>query len=245
MLYIGIDMTKQKLRPAKNSATSSTKKQVATPRATEKRTYRTTKPEIKRAYFVEAMERAHINQEKIAQAWGVNPALVSRTFSGKRKLQMSEAVKLASLLSRPLDEILANAGVKVAGTRVSASELALTGVVDGALMIQRGAIGGSRRAPNPMPGLSGLQVVRMQTAGTPYDSMDGGLVYFQELTGPIGADVVGRLCVVKLRGDRGEALRVVKRGYTPGSFNLHLMNGQMSDESAELETASPVIWMKL
>ena len=69
------------------------------------------------------------------------------------------------------------------------------------------------------------------------------MVYFSVSEG-VDANAVGHICVVRVRG--GEALlRVVKRGYQTGRFNLSMLNGIGGEEDAELDSASPVVWLRM
>lgn len=76
---------------------------------------------------------------------------------------------------------------------------------------------------------------------------DGWLLFYSRDPEPDVGVVLGKTCVVKLAGNHGQdgdtMVRQVRRGPTPGKFNLMPMNGQMI-EDVELEWAAPVLDMR-
>lgn len=126
--------------------------------------------------------------------------------------------------------------------------LEITGWIDGYLNVHEGLPGQSRAFAEPFTGaVKAAAVLRCQTTGSQFDGIDGALIYYYP-TDRGEADVVGRMAVVGFRGGDGQlryGLRVVKRGYEPGRFNLVLINGVMAESDAQLISAAPVLWMKL
>jgi phage repressor protein C with HTH and peptisase S24 domain len=76
---------------------------------------------------------------------------------------------------------------------------------------------------------------------------DGWLLFYSRTPEPDANAVLGKTCVVKIAGENGEEgetmVRQVRRGFTPGRFNLVPMNGAMAEDVA-LEWAAPVLDMK-
>jgi transcriptional regulator with XRE-family HTH domain len=198
-------------------------------------------------WFKDQMEAKGFSQNQLGKRLGMDPAAISRVLNGQRKLKIEEATQMAEILELPLEEVLANAGigkVKITG-KERKEALSIGGWVDGDLALHAGAPLGPKSAPNPAPGQKGIEVYRFQTQGSAFDGMDGGLVYFQRMKG-VMPECVGRLCVVKISGSRKkELLRTIRRGYEPGKFNLYLLNGAIAEESAQLDDASPVLWLKM
>ncbi len=76
---------------------------------------------------------------------------------------------------------------------------------------------------------------------------DGWLLFYSRTPEPDANAVLGKTCVVKIAGENGAEgetmVRQVRRGFTPGRFNLVPMNGAMAEDVA-LEWAAPVLDMK-
>ena len=76
---------------------------------------------------------------------------------------------------------------------------------------------------------------------------DGWLLFYSRAPEPDTNAVLGKTCIVKLAGENGAEgdtmVRQVRRGPTPGRFNLVPMNGSMAEDVA-LEWAAPVLDMK-
>jgi transcriptional regulator with XRE-family HTH domain len=196
-------------------------------------------------WFQSELQRNNITQRRVARALNLDPSSITLMFHGKRKLQIKEAVQLANLFGVPLDDVLSNAGLKTE-TKESTELLPIEGWIDGEMRIHWGQPKGQKTAPIPSFGGKNIKVLRYQTIGSNIESLDGGLVYYSESKG-LHSDSIGRLCVVKRAEDRrgSSLLAVVKRGYSAGAFNLVDLAGRAVMEDAVLESASPVIWLKL
>jgi hypothetical protein len=66
---------------------------------------------IDSAWFKKKLGQAKQSMRGLAKYMDLDVAAVSRTFSGNRKLQLSEATKIAHFLRVPLGEVLRHAGV--------------------------------------------------------------------------------------------------------------------------------------
>ncbi len=68
---------------------------------------------------------------------------------------------------------------------------------------------------------------------------DGDLVYVEVSDALPGPEIIGKLCVVEL--DNGDMLiKMVRRGYTPGRYNLHSFDGRPPIEDAQVIKAARV-----
>lgn len=90
------------------------------------------------------------------------------------------------------------------------------------------------------PGLDPMKTVAVEVTGDSMSPMiqNGWLVFYSRDPESDAAAVIGKTCVVKLDDGR-MLLKQVRRGYSPGKFNLLSVNAPMI-EDAELEWASPV-----
>jgi len=192
---------------------------------------------------------AGITQREIASELGADFSTVNHLITGRRPMRDADAETIAGMLKMSVALFLSKLRSESAPTMpeglaraVGSGEIEITGWVDGKLVVHDGKPKGPGMAP-PLPDGTAVKVVRCQTQGSVFDGLDGALVYYTPTEG-VDASAVGHMCVVKVRG--GESLlRVVKRGYTAGRFNLSLLNGVTSEEDAHLSGASPVIWLKM
>lgn len=204
-------------------------------------------------WFKDQIKRVGLSQRQIAKIWGINQAVISHMFSGKRRITFEEAVKWAEILKVPFEDVAINAGLKLPATIITASgesplrALEIKGWVDGQLSIHWSATS-LGTAPNPT-GRSDVAVLQCRTTGGPFEGMDAALLYYFADAKGIDSDPTGKLCVVKIAGadtqDQPFVLRVVKRGYETGKHNLCYPNGTLKEESVILELATPILWMKL
>lgn len=182
------------------------------------------------------------NQRELARLLGWNPSDVNRLFKGHRVLQTREAPELASVLKVSPVEVFARAGIQIDDDRRA---IPIIGHVDGTgqAYLNLLARGG------PAPALSNLPAdavaARMQTAASSLDVFDGFTLYFspwRENLAP-GAEHIGRLCIVKVRGDGPPVLRSLRRGYKAGTWNLSsICSPDVTDVT--LEWATPVLMMR-
>lgn len=191
-----------------------------------------------------------ISQREAARRLGLNQATISLMFKGKRLMPMSEAPKWAELLNCGMEDVMNNAGVDVPegapAVKGSMTKLPVEGWADGDLVVHWGAVGlkGSKTVANPGSRSGHTKCIRCQTSGSKFQGMDGTLVYYDHYEG-IAPESVGRWCVVKIRGSDASMIRVPNRGYESGKHNLQLPTGETSEENVIIESASPILWMKL
>lgn len=195
---------------------------------------------------------AGITQREVAKELGADFATVNHLITGRRPMRDDDAQVIAGMLKMPVAAFLSKlrsvsppAMPEGLSQAVASGDLEITGWVDGMLIVHDGRPKGPTAAPAIVgPDASGpVRVVRCQTQGSVFDGIDGALVYFKEL-GDVAAESVGRMCVAAIEGG-DTVLRVVKRGYSAGRFNLSMLNGVLAEEDARLRSASPVIWLKL
>jgi transcriptional regulator with XRE-family HTH domain len=200
------------------------------------------KPSINEKWFRDRIEAVGLSQRKVAKALGINPSSISHMFKGNRKMPLEEAALWAELLKVTVEEILLNAGVKISSSsKAFITQIEIDGWVDGLLSVHWTAPKGPKTAPNPL-GSSDIGVLRCQTLGSPFEGMDGALLYYYD-TKSVNPDCLERLSLVEFSGK--SFIRIVKRGYEPGKYNLTLSNGTPKEEGIELERATPIVWMKL
>lgn len=184
-------------------------------------------------WFKDRMADVGISQRKLADMIELDHSLLSRTFDGKRRLQLSEAGLLAVHLHVAPEEVIRRAGIQAPWSDRTAK---YTHIIDRQGRLTAIAKWGlTTEAPPRFPS-NGL-VARVQDTGSLYD----GWSVFWAPRSRIDVDSIGKLCVVTL-ADGTMALRFVRQGYEPGSYNLTRLEGE-GEENAALTATSPVLWI--
>lgn len=205
-------------------------------------------------WFKEQIRATKTSQRQIAFKMGLDPTVISHVFNGRRKISFEEALKWAEILGQPVSAVASNAGIdipeselfKKAESSVGAlfDTVPVIGWIDPAFNVVLGLAKGPQTVPNPilsLPASKDLVALRCQTGGF----MDGALFYYFQHSDPAAFyEALERSCVVKI-GNGKRLVRLIKRGYEPGKFNLHGFNGELLEESVVVLEASPVVWMKL
>jgi transcriptional regulator with XRE-family HTH domain len=194
-----------------------------------------TKHFINHRWFASRLEDKRLSQRQFAKQIGLDPSAVTLLFQGKRAMKMSEAAKIANLLGVPVSDVLQNAGLPTG--QGGAKEVTLVGWVDGDSEVHfqpQGPI----PAPQALP--DNCVAVQCRTAMTTQEHMDGWVLFYEQPNGHQIDYALNKNCIVKLRN--GVTLMAyLKRGYTPGKFNLY---GAAHIMDADLEYATPVLWIK-
>lgn len=198
----------------------------------------TSKPKIDTAWFRDRIIVRHLSQRKLAKALGLDPAAMSLMLRGKRHILPTEAEKLAIELGVPLDEVLEHIGINTdAGAENTAP---IVGISNDAGEVRLGRVEGPRRVPSPVGMPSGGSVLRVQGEGF----VDGWLAFYVP-SSTIDPAAIGRLAVVQIAGANEWYLRVLRRGYTKGTYNLQDVLGKgIAVEGVKVASAAPVLWLK-
>lgn len=173
---------------------------------------------------------------------GLDPSSLSKTLLGKRNMSLEEAAQLAIILSEPITEILAHAGLDVRTVRHKApGTVPIEGSVDASHTITALQRSQARvNCPRDIP--ENCVAFVYQTAQTKMDNLDGWILYAEPLNGSVAPECIDRLCVVRVRGGR-KAVGFVRRGMTPGTYHLWDYDGQVLKDS-QLEAGTPVLLIK-
>lgn len=204
---------------------------------------------VNAAWFKSVWSTQGFTQRKIAKTLGMKAPSLSLFLRGKRHLKLEEATILSETMGVPLQEVMAKAGVK-AILLGSKETVPVEGSIDGNLEVHFGAPKGPRTATRPTAGTGELAALRFQTTGTPLAVVDGACVYYSPApkasakTVPPKLELMGKHAIVKCEGGKKWFLRVCNRGYDAGTWNLHHMNGTLMEESATIEAALPVVWLR-
>ena len=194
-------------------------------------------PDVDRRYFDNLMRDRQMSLRGLAKLMGMTHSQLSLAFSGHRRLKLEEAAQIAGVFNEPLHRVAEAAGISTPPS--GRDRVGVVGVVRGDGVIEMHGPGVTERTAAP-PGLPDDGVaVQFRTAGSALGWADGWVLFAPALR-PADASVLGRLALVKIK-DGPSAVATVTRGYRDGSFNL---DGFYRQESAQLEAAAPVIWIR-
>jgi transcriptional regulator with XRE-family HTH domain len=190
-----------------------------------------------RHWFIEQLKKEGMNQRAFAKKLDLDPAAVSYMLSGRRRVTLDEAKKIADLFGVNTTEVMRNAGVQVTE---DAPLIPLKGItVDGTQIID---LEGEtlRRVIAPYDVSSRDYVVQDRTGSRP---TDGWLYYIsgQELN---PANNLDHFALIKLSS--GERIfGIPKKGYEAGQFNVLLgIDLKKTLTGQTIEYVSPVKWIK-
>lgn len=190
--------------------------------------------ELNRRFFDSLMADKKLSLRSLAARMGMGHSQLSLTFSGARKMSLSEASQLSQIFNVPLHAIVENAGVTVKPLVGNRAQVIGAVQGDGAVELYEAGVIERTTAPEGMP--DDVAAVHCRTTGTALEWIDGAVMFFRRHYG-IDPAYLGRLCLCKIK-DGPVVLAMVKRGYRDNTSNL---SGPYLRESVTLEWASPVI----
>jgi DNA-binding XRE family transcriptional regulator len=205
-----------------------------------------TKSQFNTNWFKDQIKKAGISQRAAARIVGIHHASLIHMFNGNRRMPVDEARNWADLFNTAVEDIYSNAGLNIVSSEEKGALVDIKGWIDPELTVHWGATPGPRKTLNPLSGnAKNIGALRCQTAGGFFEGIDGAHLYFT-LTAASRVDLecLNRLSLVSVPSKR-HYVRVLKRGYESGKFNLALPNGDISESDVVLESATPILWMKL
>lgn len=229
--------------------------------------------DINSEWFRSEMEICGVSQRALADRFDVDPSSVSLMLTGKRAMKVSEAVVFSRLFSQPLEIVLLNAGLGITeellGPRGASSRIysgapsgagsdetqaepfspeamvPVVGYASGDLEVHAG----EPRGPKMVPSLGGEvlerhRALRIIRPSLKFQALDGATIHFLDQGDHVEPTTIGKFSVVKLKS--GEVfLRVIKKGYQPGRFDLLHLSGEPSHEDVLITSSSLILGMKL
>lgn len=186
---------------------------------------------VNKAFFDDLLVSKGMSLRQLAKRMDVLPSQLSLTFNGKRRMQMAEAVRISQLLGAPLSEVMAAAGI----IEATARRCKVVGILTGDAFIKEVEKDSIERVmvPDGMP--SEVVAIQARTAESPLGFMDGWVMFCNGEQPP--EELLDRYCVVKLADGR-QLPATIRRGYTPGTFNLFGINTLLNER---VVSASPIL----
>lgn len=166
-------------------------------------------------WFRDSLQDRRMTQREFASRVGIDPASLTLTLQGKRRMTIERAADFARELCVPMDDVMKKFGV---GSHEDAQRVPIIGYVDGAAEVTftPEPIG---RTISPFMLPQDVAALTMRSTATPLDMMHGWLFFVgPEMTAADGA--IDRTAIVQAKGHRKPLLRLIRRGATPGLFTL-------------------------
>ncbi len=191
---------------------------------------------VNKSFFLDLLKDRSMSLRTLAKRLDILPSQLSLTFSGVRRMQISEAVKIAQILGAPLNEVMVQAGIEEARTDRRRCEV--IGFMNGRGEVEKPPQGEVDRTLIPEGLSADVRAVQARTAHSKLDWMDGFLMFCNGKQEP--DELLGRLVWAKIQGGN-EVIATVRRGYSPGTYNL---SGPFVLESQRLEWAAQILLTK-
>jgi hypothetical protein len=193
---------------------------------------------LDKTWFTARLADIEQSQGALARHMGMDPSAISLLLNGRRRIEPGRAEQIADFLRVPVADVLRlGLGLKV--DRARAPLFPMVGTVNAQMLVTMDSPGARVEGSQALP--ADAVAVRLQTAGTQTDWLDGWLMFFQPARGMDPA-LVTRLCVAEL-ADGSRRLGNLRRGYAEGVYNLVIGPGSML-ENVTITSATPVLWIK-
>lgn len=189
--------------------------------------------DVKKSFFMDLLRDKRMSLRTLAKRMDILPSQLSLTFSGTRRMQIAEAVKIAQVLGAPINEVMVNAGIEEA--RTDRRRCKIVGFVNGDSEIHPPEDGVIDKTLMPEGLSSECEAVQARTTGTPLAWADGWVFFSNGKQDP--DELEGRFVRAKIK-DGPEVLATILRGYEPGTYNL---SGPRNMVSQRIEWAKAVI----
>lgn len=188
-----------------------------------------------RHWFREQLASRNMSQRFFAEFLKIDPSAVSYMLSGRRKVTLEEAKKIADLFGVNTTEVMRQAGVLVTD---DSRPLPLRGFTSNGQI--EWLEGEQKTVHGPFDAGRKDYVIQNRTGMGPSD----GWLYFVDGERMDPALGLERLCVLKL-GSGEEILGIVKKGYSEGVYNV-LLGPDLKKTLHEqtVEYVSPIKWIK-
>lgn len=195
-----------------------------------------TSQKVNTKWFRERLSERDMSMRRLAKLLELDPSAVSLMLRGKRTMTADEANRISGLLTIPVTEVLAQAGIPIED---DARSFPVKAWVDARGALHTITAKNARRvtAPRDVPG-AGL-AVQIRASELSSD----GWVLFSGAFDTRVESFIDRLCVVELAG-YGHMIGTLKRGYDDEKFNLVPFTGAATIDNVAVKAAAPVLWIR-
>lgn len=195
-----------------------------------------TAQKVNTKWFRERLAERDMSMRRLAKLLEIDPSAVSLMLRGKRVMSADEANRISGLLTLPVTEVLAQAGIPI---EEDARSIPVKAFCDARGTLHSVTTKAPRRvsAPRDIPG-AGL-AVQVRAAEL---AVDGWVLFSGAFDTRVEA-MIDRLCIVEVKGD-GHLVGILKRGYDEEKFNLVPFTGGAAVENVAVKSAAPVLWIR-
>lgn len=191
---------------------------------------------INTVWFKDRLAERDMSMRRLAKLLELDPSAVSLMLRGRRVMTADEANRISGLLTIPVTEVLAQAGIPIEEDR---RQLQIKATIDARGVLTPVTAKTPRRiaAPHDVPANGLAAQVRAS------ELVQDGWVLFAGAFDPRVHSLLDRLCIVDIRGD-GHRVGTVKRGYEEDRFNVVPFVGKGTIDNVVVKAAAPVLWIR-
>jgi DNA-binding XRE family transcriptional regulator len=166
-------------------------------------------------WIAEQLLALGMNQKDLSERIGLDPGAMSRTIAGRRRLQISEANKIATLFGTSLMDVLENFGIADPGVKTEIVPIILAASKHGDLA----PLPGKDTVPSLPSFPDAKYVAQWREPGSPFD----GWLFFVTA---ISTDIeLTRLAAIHLENGKS-VLGVLSKSYVPGRYRVSPQGGE-------------------
>lgn len=191
---------------------------------------------INTKWFRDRLAERDMSLRRLAKLLELDPSAVSLMLRGMRTMTADEANRISGLLTIPVTEVLAQAGIPI---EEDARSMPIKATIDARGALHPVAAKNPRRvvAPRDVPAAGLAMQVRAP------ELLHDGWVLFAGAFDPRVMSMIDRVCVVEIAG-AGRVVGTIKRGYDDGRVSVVPFVGNANIENVEPKSAAPVLWIR-
>lgn len=166
-------------------------------------------------WFRDLLADRKMTQREFASRVGCDPASLTLTLQGKRRMTIERAADFARELCIPVDDVMRRFGI---GSHETAARVPIIGYIDGAAEVTFTPEPiGKTVSPFLLP--QDIAALTMRSTAGPLDMMHGWLFFVgPEMASAEGA--IDRTAIVTAKGHKRPLLRLIRRGAAAGLYTL-------------------------
>jgi DNA-binding XRE family transcriptional regulator len=196
----------------------------------------TTMSEINKDWFTNRLRAIKLSQRQLAKKIGLDPAAMSYTFSGKRRMTMPEAKAIADVLMVQVTEVMRQAGIEVLDDVKKVPIAGYIGTGSAVTLLPKGTHD-TVIAPGDVP--HGTFALQLRIPNNPYD---GWLVFVSGQQQPPN-ELLDRYAIVAT-SDGQMLSAMIRRGYKQKLHNLMLLPEGTVLENREIAWGARALWIQ-
>lgn len=187
-------------------------------------------------WFKQKLAERKLSQRQLAKLMNLDPAAITLTLRGQRKMTNEEANFIASAIGVPVTEVLRQAGVEVLD---DVRAVPISAAVDRKSAVTLFPAKTHDKVMGPADCVAGTFAVQVRA---PSFVEDGWLLFVS----PAQQEPEARLeslCLVTLKNGT-QCIATLRRGYRKGTFNLITWPEHEQKMDADVAWASHVVWIR-